>query len=109
MKHVYVLTNTRTGKKYVGSTSRPDYRYRLHINALKRGNHPNKHMQADYVNGDEMNFEIVDCLTDHGLKGEESAWMIKLRTYDERFGYNVKDWSMQPIREKHGLKRLVKH
>lgn len=105
-EYIYVLTHVKTGKKYVGRSKQPKERYRRHMWALKRGAHNNNEMQSDYSRyGGDYTFEIVS--EEHKrlgkLDSDERKWMIKLKTYDERYGYNTKDYGMVTVRANHGL------
>lgn len=106
-EYVYVLTHLATNKKYVGRTTDPERRCMEHLNALVHGKHYNKNMQADYNKyGGDYQFEVV-CVetkkhTDEFLQ-DEIVLMRKLRTYDERYGYNDKDPEVAFIRCIYGL------
>lgn len=93
--YVYVLTQINTGKKYVGRTNRPKERKRNHMVALRGGYHINKEMQADFnkYHGN-YSFEVVGYDNNEkgmGIRSLEKQTMIKLRTYDPRYGYNSHD------------------
>lgn len=92
-KYVYLLTNDRNGKTYVGSSLNPKCRYEKHIQALKRGDHPVKELQNDFnkygVNA--FSFHIVGLVTEYSTKSEEYQWMKVLQTYDKNRGYNYQD------------------
>lgn len=45
---IYVITNMKNGKQYVGQSSHLAQRRDQHINQLKKGKHPNKSMQKDF-------------------------------------------------------------
>lgn len=93
--YVYVLTHIFTGKKYVGKTIEPEERVLAHMSALSRGIHINKAMQADFdkYHGD-YRFSIVEEVMGPKVYDAEKKWMRKLRTYDERYGYNFNDPGM---------------
>ena len=93
--YVYVLTHIFTGKKYVGKTIEPEERVLTHMSALSRGIHINKAMQADFdkYHGD-YRFSIVEEVMGPKVYDAEKKWMRKLRTYDERYGYNFNDPGM---------------
>lgn len=110
MEDVYVMTFLPTGKKYVGKTARP-LRHRLdaHLSKLRRGVHSSKELQNDFdVNSgtiDDFTIEKVDeQVLKRGLSmDKEREWMVKLKTYDAHYGYNVQDPSMRKIREQNDL------
>lgn len=86
MGYVYTLTHSVTGKVYVGSTDFPVNRYRNHLWALRRGDHPNKSMQKDFDEyGGEFSLHIVDTNEDH----KEQKWMAKMGSWDPERGYNI--------------------
>lgn len=106
-EHIYVLTYLPTGRKYVGKTRYNDngkMRLHFHISNLRRKVHPSKQFQSDYdkYGGGFENFRIeyVDMMwwsdrfkVRHFDK--EKRWMLKLKTYDNRYGYNSQDPSMK--------------
>jgi len=75
---VYEIVNVRSGKRYVGSTTRYRYRFREHRRQLRMGEHSSRHFQNAYNKYGEDCFvmrplEIVtqsDCL----IKREQ-AWI----------------------------------
>lgn len=104
-EYVYVLTHIPTGKKYVGRTTHVESRRISHFSLLNTGHHPCKALQADYDNiGHELKFEVVCKNKRNGREFDtEKEMMVKLKTYDERYGYNTNDWAMNPIRKASGL------
>lgn len=110
-EYIYVLTHIPTGKKYVGRSKQPKLRLKAHKNSLHRGNHPNKAMQADFNRfGGEYTFELVSVeipFRAESCESEEHRWMKKLKTYDERYGYNDKDSGMAHTRLKNGLPAMI--
>ena len=48
MSGVYAIVNTVAKKEYVGKSKNIKIRFNTHLNNLKKGNHPNKHLQADW-------------------------------------------------------------
>lgn len=105
IEYVYVLTHIPTGKKYVGRSRKPKLREKAHRQALRRGKHPCKALQDDYDKfGGELTFEIVSHDVAKRLEvDDEKKMMIKLKTYDGRYGYNTNDPAMRAIRIEHGL------
>ena len=102
--YIYVITTHLNNKKYVGASCRPDERFKSHIHCLRRGKHPNNLLQTDFdLYGEVFSHEVVCEKTQYRSESEEYKWMIQLKTYDERYGYNFKDWSMRAIRREKGL------
>ena len=105
--NVYVLTYLPTGRKYVGKTGYNDngkMRLHFHINKLQHRTHTSKQFQADYdkYGGEKEKFKIeyVDTVLWSERFGRrpfdtEKLWMFKLKTYDDRYGYNSQDPSMR--------------
>lgn len=93
MQYIYLLKNNMTNRIYVGRTSRPELRFRQHISALKSNRHTNELMQQDFnmYGVDSFSMEIVEQSESFVRTGREGKWMLKLKTYDERYGYNYKD------------------
>lgn len=106
MEYVYLLKNKKTNRIYVGRTQWPEIRFRQHMNALKSGKHNNELMQSDFdvFGEDSFYLEVVEQKEHLTRSGIEGMWMLRLRTYDKRFGYNYKDpfvWSRQGFATKH--------
>lgn len=93
MQYIYLLKNKCTNRVYVGRTVHPVQRFKQHRNHLRAGTHPCELMQEDFYKYGENSFEFEvveenECFTRKNIEG---AWMIKLKTYDKRYGYNYKD------------------
>lgn len=88
MLYVYLLKNIQTGR-----SCHPDLRLRQHMNNLKAKKHPIQLMQSDFNKFGEKSFEfeIVDKFKEFTRNDSEIQWMMKLKTYDEKYGYNYKD------------------
>lgn len=107
MSYVYVLTYLPTGRKYVGKTVYRDggkMRLHLHLYKLERGIHTSKQFQSDYDKyggaSENFKFEYVDkTLWSEKFTMKyfdtEKRWMLRLKTYDNRYGYNSQDPSMK--------------
>lgn len=96
--YVYVLTQINTGKKYVGRTANPKARRIAHMRALRGGYHINKEMQSDFnkYHGN-YSFDVVGYDGDNDRRriwSLEKQTMIKLKTYDSHYGYNLHDTSI---------------
>lgn len=91
MKHVvYSITCMKTGKKYFGRSQEIEKRWRAHKNMLRRGNHNNSLLQAEWSLYGENSFEfkklhIYETLTEAELKEQE---YIDDLSYDK---YNISD------------------
>lgn len=107
MEYIYCMTFLDTGMKYVGRTVHPTKRRKQHITALKNGRHTNKRMQRDFnILPQEIMFEIlakVPSVRSHMHNTPEQFWMRKLKTYDERYGYNDNDFTALPLRREAGM------
>lgn len=100
---VYALINGVTGKMYVGRTQRPlRWRIKEHIALLKRGRHTNKRLQADFNKYGDC-FVTVQLEIESGKESREQYWMKRLKTYDEKYGYNDLDAAAKTLRKEAGL------
>ena len=78
--YVYILTETTTGKKYVGRTTNPKARKSSHMIALRGGYHNNKEMQADFnkYHGD-YRFEVIGYDDHHKSTGTRYVAEMAIR------------------------------
>ena len=81
-KHgVYGIFNKTKHKLYIGSTTNLQVRKRLHEQYLRRGKHPCKEMQKDFMNNDVFTFNIFeefDEIAPDDLAGLEETYIKKL-------------------------------
>lgn len=90
---VYLIENTVTGRKYVGSSSNIDRRIKTHIQHLEKGCHNNRKLQKDHdMHGIEsFNFIILEKDVAHDLlTAYEKYWIYKHDAIVKYKGYNDK-------------------
>ena len=85
---IYTITNKIDGKRYIGSSMQIEKRWQQHIYKLKKGNHPNKHLQFAWTKyGSEcFCFEVLEeCVLENLLSLEEKY----INSYDFSNLYNL--------------------
>lgn len=84
---VYVMTNTVTGKKYVGSTTRSVHeRKRAHLKGYHKS-HQNMFADVLKYGADAFTCEILSTHTDYeSMQASEKFWITKLDSINS--GYN---------------------
>ena len=91
-RQVYAIQHNVTGKIYVGSSAKPEHRYKTHIYSLRSGKHNIREMQEDFINyGEDYSFYILETIERFEDRGKEYEWMKKLGSCDKNKGYNYKD------------------
>lgn len=74
MEHIYLITNTQTGKVYVGRTKNIPNRFAVHRSELRLGKHSNPDLQADYTaNPNIWHYNVIEVLDD--AKDAEAEWI----------------------------------
>lgn len=75
---VYRITNTKTGRAYVGSAVHLIMRQRSHFSMLRKGKHPNIHLQRSYSKwgNDAFKFDILEYVEDIKLLTEREQFYI---------------------------------
>lgn len=108
-KYVYIITNKINGKKYVGCSHNPYYRFKAHMGELKGGRHTSKSFLAEYRKyGDCFELEVIaGPMPDREAFNYEHMKQIELKTYDSRFGYNDSDSGLNSVRRQNGLSYRV--
>ena len=90
---VYLIENTITGRKYVGSSSNIDRRIKNHIQHLEKGCHNNRKLQKDHDSHgiESFNFVILEKDVSHDLlTAYEKYWIYKHDAIVKYKGYNEK-------------------
>ncbi|MCE9677451.1 GIY-YIG nuclease family protein [Paraclostridium bifermentans] len=88
---IYKIINTLNGKVYIGSTQNIRIRRNNHFTNLRYNRHHNIHLQNAYNKYGLENFEFivleyVDSI-DYLLE-KETSWIKKLKSNDNKYGYN---------------------
>lgn len=88
---IYSITNTKNKKRYIGSAVNIEKRWRGHRNALNRGNHHSRHLQAAWSKYGErvFVFGIVTTCDSEQLVMQEQFWIDAFQTADGKHGYNI--------------------
>lgn len=90
---VYLIENSVTGRKYVGSSSNIDRRIKTHKQHLQKGCHNNRKLQKDHdIHGIEsFKFIILEKDVAHDLlTAYEKYWIYKHDAIVRYKGYNIK-------------------
>jgi group I intron endonuclease len=87
---IYSVANNVTHKVYVGSSVNVLKRIREHIWALKRGDHPNRHLQSAWNKYGEHSFEfsVLEHCSIRWLAKREQWWIEELQSNGVN-GYNL--------------------
>lgn len=99
---IYILCNDATGNGYVGQSSRMRKRVADHFNLLRRGVHPNSHLQRAFVKYGEdsfsYDFEVV-CEDASELNMLENAYLTGDAVFDRTVVYyNISRVADAPMR-----------
>jgi len=99
---IYVIRNNMTGKGYVGQSSRMRKRLADHFNFLRRGTHPNQHLQHAFFKYGEgafsYAFEAV-CEDVMELDMLEEAYLSGEAVFDDTpVYYNISGTAHVPMR-----------
>jgi len=90
---VYVILCSANGKRYVGSAAVSlTKRWTQHLRKLRRGCHPNQHIQAAWnLYGEEaFSFSVAEvCLPEHCV-AQEQVYLDYYKSFDPNKGFNVR-------------------
>ena len=87
---LYVITNSETGKKYVGRAVCLRQRYNRHLNDLLKSKHSNKHLQRsfDKCGKDKFVFDIIEFCDKDILEQKEQVLLNEIQKNKEQY-YNI--------------------
>lgn len=100
---IYKLVNKVTGQCYVGQSQRAQKRIKEHFRLLRKGCHPNQHLQNAYNKYGADNFYgaiEVECETPDQLDALEEAFLTGDAWFEEPVVYNIADFAKAPMRGK---------
>lgn len=83
---IYSITCIENGKRYIGQSVDVRKRKNEHFNALRKGTHPNVHLQRAWNNGARFDFEIIERCSVVDLNEREIYWIAKYDSFHN--GYN---------------------
>jgi predicted GIY-YIG superfamily endonuclease len=108
MKHfIYHIKNLNNGKIYVGMSSKPYRRWRVHLSQLKHNKHHNTELQEDFNNSKNIGFKSLACFENkrEALDFERSYFeILGTRRYNRLYDRDNKN----RIGYKHTFKTLEK-
>jgi group I intron endonuclease len=89
---IYKITNTVSGKIYVGCASNVRTRINGHLYDLRRNIHSNAYLQKSWNKYGEkvFIFETVEECSIDNLHAREHYWVNELKCLDRSVGYNIK-------------------
>ncbi|MEO5886405.1 MAG: GIY-YIG nuclease family protein [Anaerolineales bacterium] len=95
---VYQIRCACNDKIYIGSAVNMDDRCEHHRSSLRRGDHPNPHLQAAWDKYREENFEFMALETVNriDLLYAEQNWLDKTQSYARGIGFNIFDTAGSP-------------
>lgn len=90
---IYTITNTKNGKRYVGSTTSTTNRWKTHRWQLNKGIHTNEHLQRAWNLHGKTSFVFDVVHSEIGTADRkrlvEDELMKKYNTRNHLFGYNL--------------------
>jgi group I intron endonuclease len=89
---IYLIINTLDGRVYVGSSMDIRQRFSMHRSYLRRGCHPNAHLQRAWSKYGEGAFEIriVEECVEELLEVREQFWINHYDSMNDNKGYNFR-------------------
>ena len=89
---IYSITNTKNGKRYIGSSVNIEKRWGDHVSNLRAKKHHSRHLQLAWNKYGEQvfRFELVAACDRGELIDQEQFWIDAFQTADGRHGYNIR-------------------
>lgn len=87
---IYAILNTFNDKYYIGSATDFKYRWKLHINRLRQGDHHTPHLQNAWNKqwGFGFIFVVLEYVDIENLEEREQFWINELDACNREKGYN---------------------
>jgi hypothetical protein len=86
---IYLITNTRTGKVYVGKTKNTGNRWAVHRSELRLGKHSNPDLQLDYsADPNVWHYQIIESIEGECALGAEREWINAFPEVYNQLGRN---------------------
>jgi group I intron endonuclease len=95
---IYKITNTISGKFYIGSTNNISRRWIHHRSLLRNKKHHNKHLQHSYNKHGIENFifEVLEEVAEENLITREQELLDTLKPFGDK-GYNISKVAGSPM------------
>ena len=108
MSGIYSITNTVNGKRNIGQSMDIRNRWNGHRGQLRRGFHPNRHLQAAWNKHgeDAFVFEVLEHCAPENLDEAESRLIAAYRTTDRAHGYNMMGGGHAPRHSEESRRRM---
>lgn len=89
MKGIYIITNTKNKKHYIGKSTDITKRWKRHLSELKSNKHHNVMLQNDFNKFGEnyFNFNIIEVCNENDLSSREKFHINMYKSSCEK-GYN---------------------
>jgi group I intron endonuclease len=90
---IYCFVNKLNNKIYIGSTINFEKRISNHLSLLKSNRHYNRHLQAAWNKYGEDTFviDIIEFISNqNNLIRREQYWLDYYKSYDPKYGYNIR-------------------
>lgn len=107
---VYEIRNDVTGKVYIGSAKRFNFRWNTHRSFLRKGNHHSRHLQAAWNKYGESAFsfnKLVVCSVANLITYEQII-IDGYKAANREFGYNARPTAESVLGFKHSAESLKK-